>query len=94
MVEARHFQRLNVADVSNSKVFGTGELPWRKLLVEGNIKEQGVGHMGGTQQAKKGNKGDQHGVEGHVEDGKISLRGHHILGDKDEGTEMIEGCTK
>ena len=62
--------------------------------MEGDIIELSVGDVRGSQQAKKSNKGDRHGVEGRVEDGQIGLGGHHSLGGKNERAELVEGGTK
>jgi hypothetical protein len=62
--------------------------------VKGDIEEHSVSNVRGSQQAKKGNEGDRHGVEGRVEDDQISLGGHHSPGGKDERAEMVEGHTK
>jgi hypothetical protein len=60
-----------------------------------DIKEHSVVNVrAGSQQAKKGNEGDRHGVEGRVEDGQIGLGGHHSPGGKDERAELVEGHTK
>ena len=36
--------------------------------MEGDIEEHGISNVRGSQQAKKGDKGDRHGVEGRVEE--------------------------
>jgi hypothetical protein len=57
--------------------------------MEGDIEEHSVGNVCGSQQAKKGNEGDRHGVEGRVEDGQIGLGGHHSPGGKDERAKWL-----
>ncbi len=69
LAEVSHLQCLDVVEVGNPQVFGAGVLLWCCLFMEGDIKQHGVGDMHGSQQAKKGNKGNQHGVEGRVGDG-------------------------
>jgi hypothetical protein len=64
------------------------------MEVEGNIEEHSVSNVRGSQQAKKGNEGDQHGVEGRIEDGQIGLGSHNNPGGKNERTELVEGHTK
>ena len=94
LAKVRHLQCLDVVEVGDPQVFGAGELLRRCLFVEGDIKEHGVGNVRSSQQAKKGNKGNRHGVKGRVEDGHIGLGGHHSLGSKDERAKLVEGHTK
>ena len=94
VVEVRHFQRLDVTEVSKPYVLRAGVLLRQCLFVEGDIVEQSIGDVRCSQQAEKGNKGDRYGVKGRVEDGQFGWGGHHSPGGKDERAELVEGHTK